>query len=60
MGLRVWSGNNPTDLPGVRANLIDKLSVARTSLTPNVPEPTTRLLLGGGLALVAFRRRRLS
>jgi len=58
VGLRVWSGNNPTDLPGVRANLIDNLSVARTALVPDVPEPTTWLLLGGGLALVAFRRRR--
>lgn len=58
LGLRVWSGDNPTDLPGVRANLIDNLSVSRISADADVPEPTTWLLLGTGLALVAIRRRR--
>lgn len=55
LGLRVWSGNNPTDAPGGRANLIDNLSVSR--IDADVPEPTTWLLFGTGLALVAFRRR---
>lgn len=58
LGVRVWSGNNPTDLPGVRANLIDNLSVSRISADADVPEPTTWLLFGTGLALVAFRRRK--
>jgi hypothetical protein len=58
IGLRVWSGENPTDLPGGRANLIDNLSVSRISSDANIPEPTTWLLFGSGLALVAFRRRK--
>ena len=58
IGIRVWSGDNPTDLPGVRANLIDNLSVSRISADADVPEPTTWLLFGMGLALVAFRRRK--
>jgi hypothetical protein len=57
LGLRVWSGNNPNDLPGIRANLIDNLSVSRSALNSDVPEPTTWLLFGTGLALAAFRRR---
>ena len=60
LGVRVWSGDNPTDLPGVRANLIDNLSVSRIASEADVPEPTTWLLCGTGLALVALRRRRTS
>lgn len=56
IGLRVWSGENATDLPGLRANLIDNLSVSR--IPSDVPEPTTWLLFGTGLAMVAFRRRK--
>lgn len=58
LGVRVWSGDNPTDSPGVRANLIDNLSVSRIGANADLPEPTTWLLFGTGLALVAFRRRR--
>ena len=57
IGLRVWSGDNPNDSPGVRANLIDNLSVSRIAPEADIPEPTTWLLLGTGLALVTFRRR---
>lgn len=57
IGVRVWSGDNPTDSPGVRANLIDNLSVSRIGVDTTVPEPTTWLLFGSGLALAAFRRR---
>jgi hypothetical protein len=57
IGFRVWSGDNPTDLPGVRANLIDNLSVSRIAPDADVPEPTTWLLFGTGLAFAAFRRR---
>ena len=60
LGLRVWSGNAPTDQPGSRANLIDNLSVSRTpSEIPDVPEPSTFWLTSAaGLGLMLLGRLR--
>lgn len=60
VGLRVWSGNNPADLPGSRANLIDNLSISRIQPNvPEVPEPSTFwLLTGAGLVFAGWRKKR--
>jgi len=54
-GVRVWSADSANGQPGTRANLIDNLSVARTAA---VPEPSSILLLGLGLAAFGIYGRR--